>query len=124
MCVYTCVVCKLSWPNSSFTARRLAPLSDGSVLDSSKSFPLTWRISKKKVLTSSHRRLILTSNGNNRQGLTRMLSIEEVSQILGLAKRTIYRYVKTGELKAYKFGRDLKFKQEDVKTFIEAHEKK
>ncbi|MEW6188843.1 MAG: helix-turn-helix domain-containing protein [Actinomycetota bacterium] len=56
--------------------------------------------------------------------LERMLSTDEVLKILGVSRKTLYRYVKSGSLKCYKFGRDLKFKESDIKAFIEAHEKK
>ena len=56
--------------------------------------------------------------------LPRMLSINKVAEVLDVSKKTIYRYVQKGQLRAYKYGRDLKFKESDIKAFIEKHEKK
>lgn len=56
--------------------------------------------------------------------LEELLTTEQVLDILKISRRTLYRYVEKGALRAYKFGRDLRFKKSDVKAFIEAHEKK
>ncbi len=67
-------------------------------------------------------------NNNETQkdkGLSRMLTTKEVLEILRISRSTLYRYMEQGQLKAYKFGgKDLKFKESDIKAFIEAHEKK
>lgn len=48
-----------------------------------------------------------------------MLDIEEVMQRLGVSDSTIRRLVRDGKLRAYRIGRRLKFKQEDVDRFVE-----
>lgn len=54
----------------------------------------------------------------------KMLTTKQVMEILSVSRTTLYRVVKNRQLKAYKFGRSLRFKEEDIKAFIEAHEKK
>jgi len=56
--------------------------------------------------------------------IERMLTVKQVMEILNVSRITIHRAVKRGELKAYKFGAALRFKESDIKAFIEAHEKK
>lgn len=58
------------------------------------------------------------------KGLPKMLTTKEVMQVLKIGRTTLYRYMERGKLKAYRFGRDPRFKEEDIKAFIEAHEKK
>jgi len=57
------------------------------------------------------------------KGLPKMLTTQEVLDILKVGRKALYRYIKDGELKAYKIGRYLRFKESDVKAFIEAHKK-
>ena len=56
--------------------------------------------------------------------LQALMTTEQVLEILKVSRRTLYRYVEKGSLRTYKFGRDLRFKESDIKAFIEAHEKK
>lgn len=48
-----------------------------------------------------------------------MLDIEEVIERLSLSDSTVRRLVHDGKLRAYRIGRRLKFKSEDVETYIE-----
>ena len=45
-------------------------------------------------------------------------STEEVSKMLGLHVNTIRRHVKDGRLKAYRFGRQWRFTEEDLKHYM------
>lgn len=51
---------------------------------------------------------------------TTWLSTAEASRRLGINPRTLYRLVDEGQLAAYKFGRVIRLKEEDVDGFIEA----
>lgn len=42
------------------------------------------------------------------------------SERLGLAPRTIYRLIDTGELPAFRFGRVIRLRSADIDRFIEA----
>jgi excisionase family DNA binding protein len=48
------------------------------------------------------------------------LSTREASARLGVTLRSLYRFIDGGELAAYKFGRVIRLKEDDVDRFIEA----
>jgi len=48
------------------------------------------------------------------------LSTKDASARLGVTLRSLYRFIDGGELAAYKFGRVIRLKEEDVERFIEA----
>lgn len=50
---------------------------------------------------------------------TRWLSTAEASDHLGVTLRTLYRLVNEGRLPAYKIGRVIRIKEDDVERFIE-----
>lgn len=52
-------------------------------------------------------------------GDTRWLSTAEASERLGVTLRTLYRLVDEGRLPAYKIGRVIRVKEDDVTAFIE-----
>lgn len=47
-----------------------------------------------------------------------LYSIEEVTKILKVTQRTLYNYIKNGDLKAVKVGKYWRVKQEDLREFI------
>lgn len=49
----------------------------------------------------------------------RWLSTKDASELLGVNLRTLYRFIDEGELPAYKFGRVIRLKEDDVDAFIE-----
>ena len=49
-------------------------------------------------------------------------TLPEVAEKLSLSRQTIYRYVKSGELAAYKFGGgQWRIRGEELERFIERH---
>jgi len=48
-------------------------------------------------------------------------TIKQIMETLQLSRLTIYRYIDSGKLKTYKFGREHRIKKEDFKLFLEAH---
>lgn len=48
----------------------------------------------------------------------KLLSLEDARKILGVSERSMYRYIHTGRLKAYKIGY-WKIKENDLKAFVE-----
>ena len=44
---------------------------------------------------------------------------EEVQDILKVTRRTLYRYIKAGQIKCIKLGREYRFTEEAVKEFLE-----
>ena len=51
--------------------------------------------------------------------MEKLLSIEEVAEILGLEYKTIYRLVRNGELPAAKVGRVYRVYMADLEAFLE-----
>lgn len=52
--------------------------------------------------------------------MEKMLNTNQVAQIIGVSKQTIYRMVRKGVLKGYKINspKNLRFKQSEVEQFI------
>ena len=50
----------------------------------------------------------------------RWMSTKEAAEYLGITLRSLYRFIDEGSLPAYKFGRVIRLKAEDVERFIEA----
>jgi excisionase family DNA binding protein len=48
------------------------------------------------------------------------MSTKEAADHLGVTLRSLYRFIDEGALPAYKFGRVIRLKDEDVERFIEA----
>lgn len=53
----------------------------------------------------------------------KLLTINEITEILKVSKLTIYRYIKAGKLPAYKVGRDYRIKQQEFDKFLEGAKK-
>ncbi|HEX3946341.1 MAG TPA: helix-turn-helix domain-containing protein [Acidimicrobiales bacterium] len=47
------------------------------------------------------------------------ISTKEASHRLGVTLRSLYRFIDEGELPAYKFGRVIRLKEDDVERYIE-----
>ncbi len=48
------------------------------------------------------------------------LGTKEAAARLGITLRSLYRFIDEGDLAAYKFGRVIRLKEQDVDRFIEA----
>ena len=51
---------------------------------------------------------------------TEWLGTKEASARLGITLRSLYRFIDEGDLAAYKFGRVIRVKVEDVNRYIES----
>ena len=49
-----------------------------------------------------------------------MLSVKQVAEMLSLTPRTIYKYIKSGKLKAYKIGYVWRIYEQDLERFIKS----
>ena len=47
------------------------------------------------------------------------LSTAEAAKRLGITPRTLYRFIDEGQLAAYRFGRVIRLKQDDVDAYID-----
>lgn len=50
----------------------------------------------------------------------KLLSVNDIIETLKVSKLTIYRYIKSGKLPAYKVGRDYRIKENDFKKLLES----
>ncbi|TVP95176.1 MAG: DNA-binding protein [Acholeplasmatales bacterium] len=48
----------------------------------------------------------------------KLYTIEEVTKILKVTQRTVYNYIKSGELKAIKVGKNWRVKHKDLEQFL------
>lgn len=46
------------------------------------------------------------------------LSTQEAARRLGITPRTLYRFIDLGDLPAYRLGRVIRLKADDIETFI------
>jgi excisionase family DNA binding protein len=53
-------------------------------------------------------------------GSVEWLSTADAARMLGITPRTLYRFINQGDLPAYRFGRVIRVKRDDVETFVEA----
>jgi excisionase family DNA binding protein len=51
----------------------------------------------------------------------RYLTLPEVAERLQVSRRTVYRWIKSGDLDAYQFGREYRITESALKRFLEAH---
>jgi excisionase family DNA binding protein len=54
----------------------------------------------------------------SQQNSDEWLSVEEVAQILKMDEETVRRWIRTRQLKAYRFGRDLRIRRDDYDRFV------
>ncbi len=52
----------------------------------------------------------------------RYATLPEVAERLKVSRRTVYRWIKNGELNAYQFGREYRITESALKQFLEAHQ--
>lgn len=48
-------------------------------------------------------------------------TVKEVAEKLNLKIATVYRYIKTGKIKAYKVGKRLRIKKKEIEDFMSKH---
>ena len=52
----------------------------------------------------------------------RYATLPEVAERLRVSRRTVYRWIKNGDLNAYQFGREYRITESALKQFLEAHQ--
>jgi excisionase family DNA binding protein len=60
-------------------------------------------------------------SGDRESGFPKLLSIEEVAEILGLSTRTVRRLIAKGELTVCYFGRAVRAHPDDLARYIDRH---
>ncbi len=62
-----------------------------------------------------------TTNGVSAASLGELLTTDEVAQYLKVKLPRVYELVAARKLKAYRVGRQLRFRHRDVEEFLEGH---
>ena len=47
-----------------------------------------------------------------------LYALSQVAQILGCSRKTVYRLISSGRLRAVRWGRSYRFRREDVQEFV------
>jgi len=48
-----------------------------------------------------------------------LLSVDEVGEFLGISRSGVYRLVRSGEVPSYRVGERLRFRQEEIDTYVD-----
>ena len=65
----------------------------------------------------------LMSEISNKLGVTLiedLYAISQVAQILSCSRKTVYRLIATGRLRAVRWGRTYRFRREDIQQFLQS----
>jgi excisionase family DNA binding protein len=54
----------------------------------------------------------------------KLLNVKQVQDVLGISERTVFRFIKIGELKGFKVGREWRFEESDIEEYIQRQRKK
>lgn len=54
----------------------------------------------------------------------KLLDVKQVQEALGLSERTVFRLIKTGDLKGFKAGREWRFEETDIQDYIKRQREK
>lgn len=61
------------------------------------------------------------TNGTSAAGLEELLTTDQVAQYLKIKLPRVYELVAARKLKAYRVGRQLRFRRRDIEEFLEGH---
>jgi excisionase family DNA binding protein len=51
----------------------------------------------------------------------RYITLPAVAERLSVSRRTVYRWIKSGDLNAYKFANEYRIAESDLQDFLERH---
>ena len=51
--------------------------------------------------------------------LEKLYTVTDIAEVLSVSERTVRNFIQNGDLTAYRFGREYKVKETDLKQFIE-----
>jgi excisionase family DNA binding protein len=54
----------------------------------------------------------------------KFLDVKQVQEMLGLSERTVFRLIKSGQLKGFKAGREWRFEEADLEDYIRRQREK
>ena len=50
--------------------------------------------------------------------LTRLLTVQEVAEVMRVSRMTVYRLIRAGQLKAVRVGRNYRVREEDLSAYL------
>lgn len=53
-------------------------------------------------------------------GITRLLTVAEVANVMRVSRMTVYRLIRRGQLKAIRVGRNYRVREDDLNEYLEA----
>lgn len=54
----------------------------------------------------------------------KIIDVKQVQEMLHLSERTVFRLIKSGELRGFKAGREWRFEESDIEDFIKRQREK
>jgi len=55
---------------------------------------------------------------------SKLLTVDDVAKLLAISKMTVYRYIKTKKLCAYRLEQELRIKETDLQNFLDERKTK
>jgi excisionase family DNA binding protein len=56
----------------------------------------------------------------NNPGISRLLTVAEVANLMRVSRMTVYRLIRRGQLKAVRVGRNYRVREDDLSAYLES----
>jgi excisionase family DNA binding protein len=76
---------------------------------------------QRRALQALEEAMLRAFEKQSRDGSHRLLSVQEVSEQLGMGRSWVYNQIKSGELPSVQLGGTVKIKREDLEQYIQRH---
>ncbi len=76
---------------------------------------------QRRALQALEEAILQGFEKHSRDGDNRLLSVQEVSEQLGMGRSWVYNQIRSGELPSVQLGGTVKIKHEDLEEYIQRH---
>jgi excisionase family DNA binding protein len=76
---------------------------------------------QRRALQALEEAILQGLEQQSRDGNHRLLSVQEVSERLGMGRSWVYNQIRSGELPSVQLGGTVKIKREDLEQYIQSH---
>jgi excisionase family DNA binding protein len=76
---------------------------------------------QRRALQALEEAIVQGLEMQSRDGSHRLLSVQEVSEQLGMGRSWVYNQIRSGELPSVQLGGTVKIKREDLEQYIQRH---
>ena len=76
---------------------------------------------QRRALQALEEAMLQGFASQSRNGDARLLSVQEVSEQLGMGRSWVYNQIRSGELPSVQLGGTVKIKREDLEQYIQRH---